>query len=318
MRLAILSLVLLAAAPITPAAAAPAVETVTLFDPTRGETPESVQFDSQGNLVVSMALTGEVRRIAPDGTQTTLAWMPLAPGVTPCASAFGIAIMGGIALDPHDNVYGSVAPCDGAIGIYRVPAGGGVPERIAALPANALPNGIAYRAGWLYVADTSLGVVWRIAADGSSTSVWTADPRLTPLPDFFPGPNGLQIFRDEVYVAVSDRAHVLAFPIGDDGAAGPGRVHAAGVGLDDFAFDVHGNLYGTTDPFNTVVRVAPDGTSTVLLTAADGLDGPTSCVFGVQGDNQQLYVANAAFPFFTTTFRPSILRVDLGVPGQPR
>jgi hypothetical protein len=162
--------------------------------------------------------------------------------------------------------------------------------------------------------------VWRVDASGQEApEVWTDDPLLAPLPDFFPGPNGLQVFRDEIYVSVSDRAHVVAFKVRGDGSAGPGRLHAVGVGLDDFAFDVHGNLYGTTDPFNTLVRVAPDGTSTVLLTAADGLDGPTSAAFGVRrGDNDQLYVANAAFPFFSATHRPALLRVDIGIPGKPR
>ena len=67
------------------------------------------------------------------------------------------------------------------------------------------------------------------------------------------------------------------------------------------------------------MKVAPDGTSSVLLTAADGLDGPSSCAFGVHGgDNQHLYVNNAAFPFFSQTHRPAILRVDIGLPGKPR
>jgi hypothetical protein len=61
---------------------------------------------------------------------------------------------------------------------------------------------------------------------------------------------------------------------------------ASGIGLDDFAFDVRGNLYGTTDPFNTLVRVSPGGTQTVLLLTAAG--------------------------------RPSLLRLEVGVPGQPR
>lgn len=320
MRSILSALILLAAGTaVADQPAALTVDTFKLFDPTRGETPESIQFDHHGDIVVSLALTGEIRRISDDGEQT-LAWMPLAPQIQPCGNAFGVAIMGGVALDEHDNIYASVAPCDAAgIGVYRVSADDGAVTRVAALPANALPNGIAYRAGWLYVADANLGQVWRIAADGSSTSVWTADPLLSPLPDFFPGPNGLQIFHDEVYVAVSDRAHVIAFPIGRDGAAGPARIHATGVGLDDFAFDVDGNIYGTTDPFNTLVKIAPDGTSTVLLTAADGLDGPTSAAFGVHGrDRSALYVNNAAFPFFSTTHRPAILRVELGVNGAPR
>lgn len=59
------------------------------------------------------------------------------------------------------------------------------------------------------------------------------------------------------------------------------------------------NLYGTTDPFNTVLRVALDGTVEVLLTAADGPDGPTATGFGVGADNKNLYITNAAFPFFS-------------------
>jgi sugar lactone lactonase YvrE len=135
-----------------------------------------------------------------------------------------------------------------------------------------------------------------------------------------PGPNGIQIFHNEVYVAVSDRAHVVAFPIRGNGTAGAGRIHASGIGLDDFSFDVHGNLYGTTDPFNTVVRITPDGQIEVLLTAADGLDGPTATVFGVGNDNKNLYITNAAFPFFPgpTPRRPSLLRLHIGVAGKPR
>src|SRR5262249_8012837 len=109
------------------------------------------------------------------------------------------------------------------------------------------------------------------------------------------------------------------FPILEDGSAGPARIHARNIGLDDFAFDVLGNLYGTTDPFNTVVRVAPDGAVDVLLTVADGLDGPSSAAFGVRaGDQQNLYINNAAFPFFSTTHRPSIMKLEIGVPGKPR
>ena len=293
------------------------VETFTLFNPALGETPESIQIDKQGDFVVSLALTGELRRITRGGAHQTIAFLPLAPEVQPCGNAFGGAIMGGVALDPQDNAYVSVASCDPArIGVYRVtPAG--VVTQLAALGAASLPNGIAYKAGVLYVADTNLGRVWRIAADGAT--VWAEHSLLTPLPDFFPGPNGLQIFHDEIYVSVSDRAHIVAFPILEDGSAGTPRVHATGVGLDDFAFDVNGDIYGTTDPFNTLVRVSPGALPVVLLTDADGLDGPTAAVFGRrEGDNQNLYVTNAAFPFFSTTFRPSILRVAIGVPGKPR
>jgi sugar lactone lactonase YvrE len=317
-----LSLALLLCALFAVGTSAADLSTVALFNPAAFEAPESVQFDRHGNAYLSLALTGELRKIAPDGTQTTLAFLPIRPDVVPCGNAFGLPIMGSVALDHQGNAYVSVNSCDPAqLGVWKVTPQGAT-SQVAALPQGAAPNGIAYHDGWLYVADTLLGQVWRIHSDGTGTpEVWSNDSLLTPLfLPLTPGPNGLQVFRGEVYVAVSDRAHIVAIPIRGDGSAGAARVHAAGVGLDDFAFDVKGNLYGTTDPFNTLVRVGPDGTQTVLLTAADGLDGPTSATFGVGRDSKSLYITNAAFPFFPgpSPRRPSLLRLDVGIPGQPR
>ena len=317
-----LSLALLLCAIFAAGTSAADLSTVALFNPAAFEAPESVQFDRHGNAYVSLALTGELRKIAPDGTQTSLAFLPIHPEVVPCGNAFGLPIMGSVALDHQGNAYVSVNSCDPSkLGVWKVTPQGAATQ-VAALPQGAAPNGIAYHAGWLYVADTLLGQVWRVHPDGASApEVWSNDPLLTPLfIPLVPGPNGLQVFRGEVYVAVSDRAHVVRIPVRGDGSAGAASVPAAGIGLDDFAFDIHGNLYGTTDPSNTLVRVGPDGTQTVLLTAADGLDGPTSATFGVGRDSKSLYVTNAAFPFFPgpSPRRPSLMRLDVGVPGQPR
>jgi hypothetical protein len=90
------------------------------------------------------------------------------------------------------------------------------------------------------------------------------------------------------------------------------------MGCDDFALDVHGRMYCTTDPSNVLVRIDTDGTSHVLLSAAEGLDGPTYAVFGRRGaDRFNLYIANGAFPFFSTAHRPSLMRLHLDVPGEP-
>jgi sugar lactone lactonase YvrE len=115
---------------------------------------------------------------------------------------------------------------------------------------------------------------------------------------------------------------VVAIPIKRDGSAGRARVHVE-LGFDDFAFDVEGNLYGTTNfSFNTVVRVTPDGRTKDLLTADDGLDGPSSAAFGVCNDANVLYITNAAFPFFPgpdpENRRPSLMRLRIGIPGEPR
>lgn len=296
------------------------VAQVASFDSASLQTPESLAFDSFGNKFVSLALTGEILKIEANGYKSTFATLPLgAPPLTSCGPA--IAIMGALAIDPDNNLYVTLNSCVAAKrGVWTV-SPTGVASLVANLPMSALANGIAYRDGRLYVADSEQGVIWRLRANGtSSAEVWADDPLLKPgLNHVFPGPNGVQFFNNELYVANSNQATMLAVPVGRHGAAGPIRIHATGVPCDDFAFDVVGNIYCATDPFNTLLRISPSGTSEVLLTAADGLDGPSAAVFGRgKHDRMALFVTNAAYPFFSTTHAPSLFRVDIGIPGASR
>ncbi|MEA2602573.1 MAG: hypothetical protein QOF89_3565 [Acidobacteriota bacterium] len=297
------------------------VETVIHFNPQALESPENIVIDKSGTMYVSLALTGEIRKIAPDGTQSTLITLPIGPPLTFCGPFFNAVT--GITLDSRDgSIYASAAACDPAFrGVWRIsPNGHG--EVVANLPLTGIPNGIDLDDGELYVADSFLGLIWRVPAAGGQAEVWLDHPllKLPPgAPTGFPGPNGLKLFRGEVYVSNSAAGTVLAIPIQRDGSAGEPRIHAhmpGQSGCDDFSFDVHGALYCTTDPFLTLVKVNPDGSTQVLLTAADGLDGPTATAFGRKGqDRFNLYITNGAFPFFSTTHQPSLMRLHLGVQG---
>lgn len=322
--LAALALALILAALAAPAPAATAVSTVALFDPAELETPESLVFDRAGNLLVSLALAGEIRKIAPDGTQSTLAVLPIGPPVTFCGPFFNAVT--GIDINPiNDVLYVSVVACDPANrGVWEVRPDGAT-RLLANLPLEGLPNGLALRLGQIYVADSFLGRIWRVPVQGGTAQVWLEHPLIAPPPPVggmpAAGANGLQIFRGEVYTANSGQGTIVAIPIRPNGSAGTPRVHAtlpAGVGGDDFTLDVLGRIYAATGPANQLVRIDRDGSTHVLLTAADGLDGPTDVTFGRHGvDRFNLYISNAAFPFLPSALRPSVLRLPVGVPGAP-
>src|SRR5262245_43545070 len=212
-----------------------------------------------------MSLTGEIRKIAVDGTQSTHALLPngVFSFTPPDPPNGGMTAM---ALDNDGTIYVNLVASDPANrGVWAVAPDGSI-RMLAQLPANALPNGIARRRHVLYVADSVLGVVWKVPTGGGKATIWLDDPLLKPAFPGAAGANGLQIFHNEVYVANSTQALIVAIRLNPDGAAGAIRIHATGVPCDDFAFDAHGNLYATTGPFNTVLRVAPDGSLAPLLT----------------------------------------------------
>ena len=297
---------------------APDLELVAAFNPLFGETPESVAVTRDNSLVISMALTGELRKIDPDGTRSTLAVIPLGPPEL-CQGPFP-GIMGALAVDPFDNVFVGASACDlSNKGIWRVSPDGDA-TLVASLPPEALPNGIAYWAGYLYVADSGSTRVWRTFAygEGGAAQVWADEPLLAdPNPfDAVPGANGLQFFGSSIYVANAGAGTIVEIPFTPSGFLGtnlqpedatvkygpsssnPEHVTPAEFpGCDDFAFDLFGVLYCTTDPFQSVVRLSPVSYE-VLWTAEDGLDGPTAATFGRGHDWRTLYISNAQFPFF--------------------
>jgi sugar lactone lactonase YvrE len=292
------------------------LETLILFDPQAGETPESIVFDRSDTAYISLAFRGEIRKVEPPYTAAQpLAFLPIGT----CDPSIP-AVTLGLTIDRRDRLYVAVSSCDPANqGIWRVDTDDGSIELVAPAPAGTVINGIDIDNRYLYGADTFGGLIWRAPKEGGDLEIWSDDPLLDIPPGSpFPGPNGLKVFRREVLVANSSTGNIVAIPIQPNGTAGAAAVRGtlpAPQGGDEFAIDVHGSIYCTTDPFQTLVRLDPDGTTEILLTAADLLDGPTSAAFGRRGKNRKnLYITNGAFPIFGGV-RPSLMRLRLAVPG---
>jgi sugar lactone lactonase YvrE len=298
-------LVLLAAivgggAPSANAAEVP-LETVTTFDAHAQEYPEGVALDASGNIYVSLANTGEIRRIAPDGAQSTVARIHVAGGYV-----LGLAV----APDGAIHVAAPATP-QKDLGLWRIE--NGTATRVARLDPRGFPNDVAIDVdGNVYVSDSALGAVWKVAPTGTAV-IWIQDPLLTGDRTAFGfGANGLELRDGALFVNNTSKGSIVRVPIQADGTAGSAEVFFQDpvlIGADGLAFDGAGNAYVTTDGLqNTLVKVSADGTVQTLATAADGLDYPASIAFGTGVDASSLYIANVGAAFRT----PSVMRAIVG------
>jgi sugar lactone lactonase YvrE len=289
------------------AALAAHVRTVVAFDPAAKQTPENLAIADDGTIYVSLSFAGQIRRISPTGRQETLT-MPTMGGITT-----------GLAIDRYhggDLDVGIRSSNPQAAGIWRIPrARFADPIRIAALPTDSFANGITFdAAGKLYIADSDLGRIWRIARGASRATVWAQSRLLAPTGAKYksfplPGANGIKERDDFVYVTNTASETVLTIPVLHGGSAGKVTVRFRGIQGDDFAFAADGDLYVAENPLSTLIRVDPTGRVTRIATAADGLQNPSAVAFDPRPAlGTHLYITNSAY--FGT--RPSLQEIVTG------
>ncbi|MEU6592420.1 hypothetical protein ABZ923_24865 [Streptomyces sp. NPDC046881] len=275
------------------------------FDLAAGQTPENIALDRDGSADVTFAFARQVAHVTPEGRTRVRATLPaVAHPATPLVHRAAVT---GIARAHDGTLYVGYATGTDATGIWRLAPDGGAPRRIAALPADGLPNGLALdeRRGVLYAADSVRGTIWRVPQAGGTATAWATGRALAPLPGppaHGLGANGIKVRRDSVWVSNSDRGTLLRIPVGPDGSPGPVETRADALpGIDDFGFPGYGrSVLAALNSGSKVVLIRPDGTVTDVLTARDGLSNPTSVA--VRG--RTVYVPNSAL---TTRRDPNLL-----------
>ncbi|MGP8297208.1 SMP-30/gluconolactonase/LRE family protein [Streptomyces inhibens] len=270
-----------------------------------GQRPENIALEPGGGADVTFAYSRQVARITPDGRAHVLATLPAPPAgsVTPALTS---PFLGGIVRAHDGTLYFLYATGTSDLtGVWRLRPGG-TPQRIAALPADGLPNGLALdrHSGLLYVADSVLGTVWRVPVAGGTPTRWAAAPELRSAG--FLGANGIKIHNGAAWVSNLDKGTVLRIPLTCHGSAGPVETRATGlVDIDDIDFIGAGDtLLAAINKDNEVALVRPDGSHSIVLTAADGLENPTS--LAVRGGTA--YIASGAY--FTNS-DPNVLAVHV-------
>ncbi|MEV4747747.1 hypothetical protein AB0K21_15335 [Streptosporangium sp. NPDC049248] len=310
-----MSALLMAAATLTTAAPANAtppkgpltdVRIATHFDLSAGQMPENITLLPDGTANITFAASRQVAQITPRGTTRILATLPAPADGGVNTPILGFPLATGIARTSDGTVYVLYATGTADLtGLWRLRPGQ-VPQRIAALPANGLPNGLALgeHGERLYITDSVLGTVWTVPVTGGTPTAWSTAPELASTG--FLGANGAKVHRGALWVTNLDQGTLLRIPIRSGNRAGAPQVKASGmVGIDDFTFTGRGDeILAALNAPNTVVHIRSDGTSTTVLDAADGLQNPTSVA--LRGND--VYVLSAAY---TTATDPNLLRARL-------
>ncbi|QJT06665.1 hypothetical protein G9272_05790 [Streptomyces asoensis] len=265
------------------------VKTLATIDFTSGDSPENITVNPDSSLTISMlgSVAGKrpaLVRIDPSGR-----------GKVIVAGQQGDTFTGNT-RDRNGNIYYNVASSNASrAGIWKLPPGG-TPRRIAALPTDGLPNGLALDSTGrtLYAADSNKATVWTVPSSGGTATAWLTGPALAadpsaPVPL---GANGLRFHKGAVWVSNLAKGTLLRIPVTATGA--PGRIHTVTsslTGVDDFNFlsDRSDVVFAAQNGVNQIAVVHPDGTTETVLSASDGLASPTSTA--VRGN--RLYITNA-------------------------
>ena len=277
------------------AATAPASDPriVAHFDLGAGQTPEDFALAPDGAVDASFAYADEVAQVSRGGQTKILGQLPKT-GDCPVINA---PVSLGIARAADGVVYAVDCTGNADTGVWRLRPGS-APVQIAHLPAGSFPHKMVLddQTGELYIADSVLGVVWRVPAGGGTPVIWASGAALRRTSVF--GANGITLHDHAVWVSNTDQGTIVEIPLGANGSAGPVRTVVTGLAgqVDDFT--VLGNddsVLAALNPSSQVVLIRPGGQPQPVLTAADGLSNPTDVA--VQGGT--VYVTNAAY--FTRT-----------------
>jgi sugar lactone lactonase YvrE len=267
---------------------------------------ENLAIAPDGNIFVTNHEVGKIVRITPDGNQQIH------------ASVEGK--VSGIAFTANSNLVVTGSNSDSVPVVFQF-APDGTLETLLTLPDAVFLNGITPLSGSLYLtADSYRGAIWQIDVAKRLGSIWLEHPLLARSnpESIIPAANGLKRFGNVLYVSNTEKMLLLRVPIGTAHQPGEPEIFVKQTNIDDFAFDLEGNLYGATHIYNSVVRITPDGNTTII---AEDVTGSTAVAFGQrESDRTAIYVVTNGGMFLppsTGVVPATVVRFEVTKAGYP-
>lgn len=270
---------------------------------------ENLAIAPDGTIFVTNHEAGKIVRITPDGNQQIH------------ASVEGK--VSGLAFTSNGGLVATGWNADSIPVISLITADGTV-ETLLKLPNAIFLNGITPLSETQYLtADSYRGAIWFIDIAQGHSSIWLEHSLLarSSSENVIPAANGLKRFGNFLYVSNTEKMLMLRIPLGIANAPGEPEIFVEQTNIDDFAFDVEGNLYGATHIYNSVVKITPDGSTTIIAQAEQGVIGSTAVAFGqTQSDRTAIYVVINGGMFLpppTGIVPANVVRLEVGKAGYP-
>jgi putative intracellular protease/amidase/sugar lactone lactonase YvrE len=276
---------------------------------------ENIAIDSQGIIFVTSYEEGKIYRITPSGERSEFASIN--------GNVAGIAIHSSGDLLVAASVDGKIPT------ILRIDSTGTV-ETLVTLPEAIFLNGMTPLNGdslsetlrdRYLVADSYKGAIWEVDVTAKTARICLQHSLLdrSDTSNPFPAVNGIKICNNALFASNTQRQLLIRIPLGENSTPGTPEVFLTNVNLDDFAFDVQGNLYGTTHVYNSVIRISPDKQITTIASVAEGVTGSTALAFGrSERDRTYLYVTTnggMSLPLTTGVASAKVVQLKVDIEG---
>jgi hypothetical protein len=147
------------------------------FSLAAGQQPENLLVEPDGSVDLTFSFSRVLAHLDRQGRLTTIATLPAPPDGT-VVPQIGSAFVGGIVRTADGTLYVTYAAGDADLtGIWRIRPGG-EPQRITAMPADGVPNGLVLADGYLYTTDSARATVLKSPISGGNPTAWITDPAL--------------------------------------------------------------------------------------------------------------------------------------------